>query len=183
MALAVVELRQQVGLVDPLAVHVEHAAPQLHGVAGHPRHALDERDRGILRIPEDDHVTALDVVEPVDELVYDDALAVVEQRQHARALDPERLRDEGDEEEAEQHRHREVVDELPECPPDLGARLLAGRSDGEAGLAGDGFDARGFQVQVLSRRTTRVPAIRSWRAVPPKATMKNPIPRRTPDRA
>src|SRR5205085_6361482 len=105
------------------------------------------------------------------------ALAVLEQGKHARALHAEGLGHERDQEEAEEHGHREVVHELPDRAPDLrpGA-LLGGRGETQGGLARGqgGIDPRSFQAQILSRLTTRVPAKRSWSPPPEAATIKNP---------
>jgi hypothetical protein len=162
VALAVVELRAHVALFDAPSVHEQRAPPQLDGVAGHAHHALDEGDGRVLRVPEHHDVAAVDGLEAVHELVDDDALAVLEQGQHARPLDAEGLGHERDQEEAEENGHGQVVDQLPHRAPDLRTGAFLGGGEGEAGLAGDGgLDPRGVQVQPLSRRTTRVPARRS----------------------
>jgi hypothetical protein len=186
----VAEAVGQVLLADLLAVHGEEAVPDLHRVARQGHHPLDERDRRVAGIPEDHDVAALDGVEAVDELVDDDALAVLEQGQHARPLNAEGLGHERDQEEAEEHRHREVVQQLPNRPPDPDPLLLSGRvrARSEADrLRGDrwgGLDPHGLHAHALRGppRTTRVPATRSWRPSSATAIIRKPIPRLAVDR-
>ena len=75
------------------------------------------------------------------------------------------------------------MDQLPQRAPDLDPGGGVGAGEDEALVGGRyGLDSGRFQGQALRQRTTRVPARRSCSALPPSAIMRNPIPKRAPER-
>jgi hypothetical protein len=169
VAVPLAVLRRYVGLRDLTPVHEEPPRAHLDGVPGQTHDALDEGYRRLAGIPEDDDVAPLDGLEPVDELVDDDAVPVVEKGLHARSLDPEGLGHEGDEEEAEEDGDGQIVQELPRRPPEAQPRPRSGwrRDRGKVGGRGRGrLEAPGVQAHGRLRLTTRVPAMRSCRPPP-----------------
>jgi hypothetical protein len=79
-------LRRDVRLGDQLPVHIEQAAADIHGFAGQADDSLDELFGAVQRIPEDNHVAAVNVLEAVDKFVDEDAFLVGKQRRHAGAF-------------------------------------------------------------------------------------------------
>ncbi len=189
-AVDVPEALGQVRLARRHAVHHEPPRPDLDQVSGKPHHALDEGHRGVTGVPEHHHVPSLDRMEAVDELVDHDPLAVEEKGFHARALHPESLGDESDQEEAEEDGDREVVEELPHRTQDAPAGGPEGDGPRRRGLAPrrrerhrgprrlfPGAELPGLEGHRFTPLTTRVPAIRSCSPLPPNATIRKPMPR------
>ena len=81
------ELRGDVRLIEEAAVHKDAAGADLDGFARKTDHALDEGLAAVERIPEDDHVAALNGAEVIDELVDENALLIAQKRRHAGAFD------------------------------------------------------------------------------------------------
>src|SRR5579863_3565628 len=74
-----------------MVVDVNMAVANLDGFTRKSHHALDERFRAVQRIPENDHVAALDGLEMVHKFVDENTLLIAEQRIHAGAFDLDRL--------------------------------------------------------------------------------------------
>src|SRR6266704_7017889 len=94
-------LRWNVWFRERLAVHINDAAANLYHFVGQRNDAFDERLAAIERIPEDNHVAALNRLKPINKLVDEDALLVGEQRRHAGAFHFDRLIQENDDDERE----------------------------------------------------------------------------------
>src|SRR5437870_2982181 len=82
-------------------------------------HALDIRLRRVKRIPEDYDVAALDGFQPIDKLVDEDALVILEPWHHAGAFDLHRLVKEDDDNESQEERKDQVPEPVTgmEEPP------------------------------------------------------------------
>src|ERR1700749_1119300 len=102
-------LRRYVWLGERHTVHVYDSFANLYHFARQRDDALDERFRAIERIPEDDHVAALDGLKAVNKLVDEDALLIGKQRRHAGAFDFYRLIEEDDDDEREADRDKEIA--------------------------------------------------------------------------
>src|SRR5579862_642715 len=89
-------LRRNVWLGEGHTIHIHNSFANLYHLAGQADDALDKRFRAIQRIPEDDHVAALDGLKPVDKLVDEDTLLIGEEWSHAGAFDLHRLIEEND---------------------------------------------------------------------------------------
>src|SRR5437016_91581 len=105
----VLVLRRNIRLGNKFPVDVYGALAYFHRFARQTDHALDERLRAIERIPEHDHITALDGLEPVNEFVDKNAFLVGEQRSHAGAFDFYRLIQENDDHQCETDSDEEVA--------------------------------------------------------------------------
>src|SRR5687768_12713475 len=116
----------EVRLLKLLVVDEDAAAAHLNGLAGQADDALDVALGRVVGEPEDDDVAALYLRQTVvDELVDEDALAVVEPRQHRGALDLDRLRDEDEHERHDHQRKDEVAEQQSRLAPEVRARLVA----------------------------------------------------------
>src|SRR6185503_2825811 len=98
-----VETRIEIRLSDLAPVHTHHALDDLDLIAGKSNHSLDVTLRRILWKPENYDVASLDLGCPakvvvVDQLVDEDAFAVMQSRQHRRAFHFHGLHDENDDE-------------------------------------------------------------------------------------
>jgi len=97
----VLVLRRDIRLGDNFPVNVDGALADFDGFTGQTNNALDERFRVVERIPEDNHVAAVNGLEAVDKFVDEDALLVGEERRHAGAFDFDRLVQEDNDDEGE----------------------------------------------------------------------------------
>src|SRR5690348_12005466 len=100
---------RHVRLVELVAVQIKMAVANFHGVARHADHALDERFRPIERIPENDHVAALNRFEVIDKLVDENPLLIAEQRSHAGAFYFYRLIEKNDDEKGQAERRGKIA--------------------------------------------------------------------------
>ena len=96
-----------IALVKRFAIEVDGAVADGDHLARQGDHALDVDLPGVVRIAEDNHVAALRRVEPVAELIAQEALAGVEVRLHAASMHAETLQQEGLGEEEETACHYE----------------------------------------------------------------------------
>ena len=76
--LAVAELGGDVGLEQSPAIDEDLAVDHLDRLARQADDPLDIRFGGVQRVPENHHVAAMDVLNPVDELVDEDSFLVGE---------------------------------------------------------------------------------------------------------
>src|SRR5580692_1216406 len=98
-----------VGLVDRPAGDIYGALTNLDVFSRQTDDALDERFRMVERIPENDHVAAVDGLKAVDKFVDEDALLIGEERGHAGAFDFYRLIEKDDDDEREADGDEEVA--------------------------------------------------------------------------
>lgn len=96
-----------------MSVDVNLSFDDADAITRHANHALDVALRRIERIVEDHDVAALDRLELVNEFVDEDALLVLEPRQHACALNAHRLIEKHDEESRETERDQKVASPTP----------------------------------------------------------------------
>src|SRR5882724_4729441 len=94
-------LRRNVGLRKRLAIHIDDAAANLYDFIGQRDDALDERFAAVQRIPENDHVTALNRLKAVHKFIDEDAFLIGKERRHAGAFDFHRLIEKNDDDEGE----------------------------------------------------------------------------------
>ena len=92
----VLVLRRHVRLGQGFAINIHDSLANLDYLSGQADHALDERFCAVQRIPEDDHVAALDGLKAIHKFVDEDAFLVGKQRSHAGAFDFYRLIEEDD---------------------------------------------------------------------------------------
>ena len=85
-------------------------------VAGQRDHPLDVALFRVARIVEDHHVAAMDGRDVVDELVDEEAVVVLQARQHAGAFHAHRLVEEHDDEDGHGRRDDNVADPEEEAP-------------------------------------------------------------------
>ncbi len=114
-----------VGLFEFLPVDVDDAVANLQKLSGQADDALDVALVRIVRIPKDDYVAARErrhVV--VNQLVDEDALAVVQARQHRSALDLDGLHDEDDEQGRDEQGEDQIAQEQTRLRPEVFARLV-----------------------------------------------------------
>ncbi len=83
----VLVLRRHVRFGERLAINIHDSLTNLDHLSGQADYALDERFCAVQRIPEDDHVSALDGLKAIDKFVDKDSFLVGEQRGHAGAFD------------------------------------------------------------------------------------------------
>src|SRR5579862_186701 len=102
-------LRRNVWLGERHTIHIHNSFANFYHLAGQADDALDERLGAVQWIPKDDHVAALDGLEPVDKLVDEDALLVGEERSHAGAFDLHRLIQEDDDDERQADCDQEIA--------------------------------------------------------------------------
>ena len=126
IALAVEIVRGNVGLAVGMSVDVDVAGADFDGIAGKAHDALDERFREVARIPEDDHVAAIDGLKAIDKFVDEDALLIGEQRGHASAFDLHRLVEKNEDDEGEAESHGEIARPTAQ----LAAKSVLGRPRG-----------------------------------------------------
>src|SRR5579863_1636778 len=91
IARAIEVVPRNIRLLQFFSFHVHVTGANLNRLAGQADDAFDERFRVVYRIPENDHVPALDGLEAVDELVDEDALLIAKERGHAGAFHFDRL--------------------------------------------------------------------------------------------
>ena len=121
-------LGRHVGLGNELAVH-EHAAMfNAKAIAGQRDDALDVALFRIARIVKDHNIAAIDGSEAVNEFVDEEPVAVLEARQHAGAFYPDRLIEEGDDEDGSDGGNSQIADPEQDARgfPTRGRRLLRG---------------------------------------------------------
>jgi len=79
--------------------------------------ALNERLRAVQRIPENDHIAALNWIKPVNEFVDENSLLIGDQGGHAGAFDFHRLVEENDENKGEAERNDEIAPPISKLAP------------------------------------------------------------------
>jgi hypothetical protein len=80
-------LGRHVRLGNRVTVDIHDAPANLYSLTGQTNDALDKRFRAIQGIPEHNDIAANNGLEPVHELVNEDALLIGKKRRHARAFD------------------------------------------------------------------------------------------------
>src|SRR5580658_1719128 len=91
------------------AVDVHVAGTNLDCLSRQSHHALDERLRTVQRVPEDNHVSALDRLKTVDKFVDEDALLIGKERIHTGAFDLYRLVQKNHDDNGQAQGHGEVA--------------------------------------------------------------------------
>ena len=129
---------RHVRLAELRTVDPDAALSNLDDVPRQPDDSFDVGSRRIFRELEHDHVTALDAINAVEELVHEDPLVVRELRQHACPFDPHRLAEEDDHNRGDGKRDQEVAGPKPDLLP-YGAGRCHVKRIGSADSAGVGF--------------------------------------------
>ena len=88
-----------VGLLEGDVVDIHSPAVDAEGVAGESDDALDVALGVVAGIEEDDDVAAVDGLETIGELVDEEAILILQAREHASAFDADGLVEEEDDEE------------------------------------------------------------------------------------
>src|ERR1700691_744805 len=99
------------------AVYVHVAGTNLNGFARQSHHALDERLRAVQRIPEHNHVSALDRLKTVDKLVDEDALLIRQERIHAGPFNLYRLIEKNHDDDCQAQGHGKVTGPAAQLAP------------------------------------------------------------------
>jgi len=127
----VAEAVGNVGLADDKVVDVDGAVVDADGVAGEGNHALDVTLGVVAGIEEDHDVAAVDGLEAIGELVDEEAILILQAREHAGAFHADGLVEEQDDEE----RHGDGDEDV--ARPGAPAGGLCGGVD--RGLRNEGF--------------------------------------------
>ena len=110
----------------------------LHGVAGQPDHAFHIAFVGFFRIPENDDVAALDMSPAhaldlvIDELIYQQPLAVLQLRHHRSALDNDRLDSKNTNKNKHHYYQKDVAKQSQTFDPETAFRLTPRVDDVDA---------------------------------------------------
>jgi len=126
----VAEAVGHVGFADGAVVDVHVAVVDADGVAGEGNDALDVALGVVAGIEEDDDVAAVDGFETIGELVDEEAILILQAREHAGAFDADGLVEEEDDEERDGDGDEDVAG------PGAPAGGLGGRGLGDQGFAG-----------------------------------------------
>lgn len=113
-----------VWLIDALAIHIDSTVGDFQIIAGERNDALDVALRWIARVVEYHHIAPMNLFEPVDKLVDEEAIVVVQARLHAGALDPYRLVDASDDERGNPYGHCQVAQPGLEVRAECGLLLF-----------------------------------------------------------
>ena len=100
---------RHIRLRDVDAIHVDATVVDFETISGQCDHALDVALGRVLWVIEDDNVAAADVLEVIHKLVDEDAVLILQPRQHAGAFDPHRLIEERNDEECHGERNEDVA--------------------------------------------------------------------------
>ena len=95
----IAEPRRHIRLRQQPAVHIHPTFINAQSIAGPRDHALDVTLLRIARVIEHHYIAAADLLEVIRKLVDEDAILVLQTRQHAGALYPHRLVEKRDDEE------------------------------------------------------------------------------------
>src|ERR1700760_4317731 len=96
---SVFKVPRDIGFLDTFPIDVDAAAIDAQIVSGSCDYPLDVALLRIARVVENDGVAALDLLEVIDELVDEEAILILQLRQHAGSLHLYGLVEEGDDEE------------------------------------------------------------------------------------
>src|ERR1700722_997757 len=102
-------LRRNIRLRQEFAVQINLPLANFDRIIRQTDDALDERFRAVQRIPENNHIAALNWLKPVDELIDKNSLLVGNLRGHAGAFDLHRLVEENDDNNGEAEGNNEIA--------------------------------------------------------------------------
>src|SRR5262249_12870491 len=127
-----------VGLGQRLVVDINLAVNDANMVARHSDYPLDVALGGIERVVEDNDVATLNGLKLIDELVYENALLVLQTGEHAGALHLYWLIEKDDYEGRDSDRYEEITNPAPHVtvPARLDGCGRSGLRDLSAGLGG-----------------------------------------------
>src|SRR5262245_58984088 len=100
---------RNVSLFNQLAIDVNLTVANRDDISGNPEDTLDEGFAGILRIPEDDDVAAVDLLKVIDKLVDENSFLIEQLRLHTRAFDFHWLVQEDHHQEGNHHCQQDVL--------------------------------------------------------------------------
>src|SRR5262249_17074780 len=100
---------RNVSLFNQLAIDINLTVANRDDISGHAEHTLDEGFARILRIPEDDDVSSVDLLKVIDKLVDEDSFLIEQLWLHTRAFHFHWLVQEDHHQEGNDHSQQDVL--------------------------------------------------------------------------